>query len=230
MVSVIIPCWNIDSTLNNLTQICVQSIRDTSDVELILVDNGSTHGRDYMSDEADIYIRNQTNQGYVKAINQGFKLSSGDWVVFGNSDFKMSKGWVEGLQTLFDNNPTCGVVCPAVKGGMTIEDMPWEEQGTMGGWFMMRRSDFLRVGLWDERFFNLFGDFDYKYRLHRAGLLVFSTPYVVVEHYGSASISKFSGNKADHAKGKQLFLDKWKDDPEFEAFLKKNYGVTQALK
>ena len=227
--SVIIPCWIIDKTLLKFTERCVQSIRDTSDVELILVDNGSILGSEFLKSEADIYIRNQTNLGYTKAMNQGIVASSSDYIVCGANDFQMTKGWVKALREPLDEIDYCGIMCPHSKGNPKHETL-WQEHGTPGGWYMIKKSTIEKIGLLDERFFNTFSDFDLVFRMKKLGLWVISTPFITVTHYGEASLIKDIGRHEEHRKSMRLLIDKWGEDKDFKEFLREiNRESTQSL-
>ena len=92
LTSIIIPCYILpdkDAELLTFLKRCIESIRcHTKDYELILVDNGSPIGGEYMRDEADIYVRNQSNLGFAPAVNQGLKLARGEWLVVMNDDIE----------------------------------------------------------------------------------------------------------------------------------------------
>ena len=91
-VSIIIPCYLLpdkNQELLTFTQNCINSIADYVDnnpFELVLVDNGSPIGDDYLRGVADIYIRNQENEGFAVAVNQGLKLATSEWLVVCNND------------------------------------------------------------------------------------------------------------------------------------------------
>ena len=217
--SVIIPCWIIDDTLLKLTERCIQSIRETSDVELIIIDNGSPIGFEFLMEMGDVYVRNSTNLGYVKAINQGIKLASSNYIVCGNNDFQMTPGWVKALKEPLDEIEYCGIVCPHVD-GTPKRDTLWVEHGTPGGWYMIKKETIAKFGLLDERFFNVFADFDFCWRMGKLGKKVLSTPFITVTHYGEASLSKFRSRQDEWAKGRNLLMEKWKNDPYMEKMLK----------
>lgn len=226
--SVIIPCWILDDTLLKLTHRCVSSIRDTSDVELVLINNGSKLGKDFLKGEADVYIENPKNLGYVKAINQGFKYSSGAYLVAGNNDYFLTDGWDKALIDALDNISDAGIVCPHTRGEKP--DKPWVETGTPGGWWMIKRSLQRRLGFLDEDFFNVFADYDYLFRMWKqTKKRVYSTPETTVQHYGEGTLGKFPQRKHEYKRGQWLLLNKWKDDPNFFEYLNSAISAEEAL-
>lgn len=90
-VSVIIPVYNVKPYLER----CVQSVLDQTykDLEIILVDDGSTDGSGEMCDQLAnqthcIRVIHQENQGLSAARNTGIREATGEYIVFLDSDDK----------------------------------------------------------------------------------------------------------------------------------------------
>lgn len=101
-ISVIIPVYNVSEYLAQ----CLDSVRRQtySNLEIVLVDDGSTDGSDvicdyYASIDSRITVIHQQNQGQAVARNVGLELSKGEWVAFLDSD-----DWIEPTmyQELYD--------------------------------------------------------------------------------------------------------------------------------
>lgn len=93
MVSVVVPVYNAERFLVE----CVESIRSQtlSDIEIILVDDGSTDGSPQICDEyrekdERIQVIHQANGGSTKARNAGILASHGQYIGFVDSD-----DWIE---------------------------------------------------------------------------------------------------------------------------------------
>lgn len=87
MISVVIPCYNVATWLEE----CVQSVLDVgSDVEIILVDNNSTDTtREVMarlSHAAHVHIFQETKPGAPAARNRGLQEAKGDFIQFLDAD------------------------------------------------------------------------------------------------------------------------------------------------
>nr|MBP3597940.1 glycosyltransferase family 2 protein [Eubacterium sp.] len=88
-VSVIVPVYNAEKYLTE----CIESVlaQDYENVELILVDDGSTDGsRDiyekYATEHANIKICRQKNSGPAEARNNGIRHAVGEYLVFADAD------------------------------------------------------------------------------------------------------------------------------------------------
>ena len=223
--SVIIPCWIIDVSLLKLTERCIGSIRETyPDVELIIVDNGSPLGQGFMMEHADIYIRNQSNRGYVKAINQGIKLSSKEWIVIGNNDVMVRDGWLDELKKVFKNTKDCGASVPHFDHDPMQGEL-WEER-LVGSWFLINRDIINKIGLFDEQFFNRFSDLDYAWRMKKHKLKIYATSYTTAMHNCQASLDKIPHDteREEFKDGSRLLIEKWRKDPDMGKAIKEVLG------
>lgn len=99
MISIILPVYIIDQELLDLTKATYASIQQTDwdgeKAEIICIDDGSTMGQDFLQANSDIYIKGKVNHGYPWAVNKGIQASSGDLVVFGNNDIRVSPNWLK---------------------------------------------------------------------------------------------------------------------------------------
>lgn len=114
-LSIIIVNFNTKELLKK----CLESIFRVKEhesgrveMEIIVVDNGSTDG----SVEAiearykDIKIlRNEENLGFAKANNQGIKISKGDYILLLNSDTEVRSGALDKLVQFAEKHPDAGV-------------------------------------------------------------------------------------------------------------------------
>lgn len=89
LISVIVPVYNTEAYLER----CVKSIINQTyhDLEIILVDDGSTDQCPFLCDawaEKDrrIHVLHKENGGVSSARNAGLKVAAGDWISFVDSD------------------------------------------------------------------------------------------------------------------------------------------------
>lgn len=105
-ISVIIPVYQSEKYLRQ----CVDSIlaQTYKDIEIILVDDGSTDGSDkicddYASGYANIVVCHQQNKGVSNARNKGIDLAKGELIVFIDSDDFIAPQILECAVSAFDH-------------------------------------------------------------------------------------------------------------------------------
>lgn len=98
MISVIIPVYNVEKYLEQ----CVESVLNQTyrDIEVILVDDGSTDGSGAICDEyalqdARVKVIHKENGGLSDARNQGMEAAHGDIISFIDSDDYISSYFLE---------------------------------------------------------------------------------------------------------------------------------------
>lgn len=87
LLSVIIPVYNVVGTLRR----CVDSVlaQGIDDMEIIIVDDGSTDGSAVICDKYKsprVIVVHQANGGLSEARNEGLRLARGEFVTFVDSD------------------------------------------------------------------------------------------------------------------------------------------------
>lgn len=112
-ISIIIPIYQFTEELAELSRAMFESLMKTQgikDMEIIVVDNGSTMDMETLQKNATIYVKNKTNLGYPIAVNQGFKLAMGDIIFISNNDILVSPNAIEIAKEIFEKNPKVGSV------------------------------------------------------------------------------------------------------------------------
>ncbi|MDU1855539.1 MAG: glycosyltransferase family 2 protein, partial [Clostridium baratii] len=113
-VSVIIPVYNVESYLREtLDSIMSQTLKD---VEIILVNDGSTDGSQKIIDEYSEKFKNvvsiyQDNAGPGQARNRGIKAATGKYIAFVDSDDLLPEDSLEVRYNLAEENNADMVVC-----------------------------------------------------------------------------------------------------------------------
>ena len=115
MISVVVVNWNRATLLRN----CLHSLQKQLDIELeiIVVDNGSTDGSLEMlnSEFAEIrIIRNPTNLGFCTANNQGIAAASADYIGLLNNDAEADPGWAAALLRACQSSLSVGMVASKI--------------------------------------------------------------------------------------------------------------------
>lgn len=98
MVTIIVPVYNISEYLSA----CVESLRKQTcpDIEIILVDDGSTDGSSalcdtYACEDCRIRVVHKENGGLSSARNAGLDAASGEWILFVDGDDYLAYNAVE---------------------------------------------------------------------------------------------------------------------------------------
>lgn len=99
-VSIIVPVYNVEKYLRT----CLNSIQAQTftDIETILVDDGSTDGSGLICDEyaqkdSRFVVVHKQNEGVAKARLHGFRLSKGNYITFIDSDDTVESNYLEKL-------------------------------------------------------------------------------------------------------------------------------------
>jgi len=236
-ISVIIPVHNAPKEL----KACIASLEATARgiYELILVDNASSPAtRRYIASiKSAKKIRNSSNLGFAKAVNQGIKKASGRYVAIVNSDIVFFPGGLQGLAACLDMNPSAGAVGPFTNRTSGIQimdirnrkplhpgklkiysqalrlkfaDLSQEVHRLTGFCLMLRRQACESVGLLDERFgIGCYEDLDYCLRLRQAGWKLRVARDVLVWHREHSSFKSRGDLHALVLKNREVFVDKW---------------------
>jgi hypothetical protein len=219
VLTVIVVNWNGRQLLPE----CLSSLSNQSlkDVEVLLVDNGST-------DDSVSLVRSQfptvriltlrENQGFAAGNNRGIQESFSEFVALLNNDAVADYCWAERLlDTASDSR--VGIVASKVLlhsdhgrldsagDGMTTVGVGYKRGhlapsnsypsldnvfGASGCAMLLRRSMLADVGLFDEDFFLLYEDSDLCFRAQLRGWRCLYAPNAIVYHKLNASIRKFS--------------------------------------
>ena len=108
LVSIIVPAYNAEAYLNR----CIDSILSQTyrNIEIILVDDGSTDNTPVLCDEYSeqhkdiIKVIHKENGGVSSARNIGIDTASGDYYAFVDSDDWIADDFIETLYSLIKRN------------------------------------------------------------------------------------------------------------------------------
>ena len=131
LVSVIVPVYNVEDYLEE----CVRSIiaQSYKNLEIILVDDGSTDGCPSMCDalqknDSRIAVIHKKNGGLSDARNVGLDIASGEYVCFVDSDDYIDGKYVEKLLVALESTgadmSVCGYVNVRLDGTKDINEKP----------------------------------------------------------------------------------------------------------
>lgn len=117
-LSVVLIVWEGMRFLPDCLRTLSEDLRETSH-EVIAIDNGSTDGSaEYIAKEypAIILIKNGSNLGFAKAVNQGIERSTGEQILLLNQDIRVRRGAIGALLSKIESDRSLGVVGPKFVG------------------------------------------------------------------------------------------------------------------
>lgn len=228
---IIIPIWNQLA----LTKRCLESLHQKTGTphRLILVDNGSgEETRRYLESLSGspawkgVLIRNEENLGYIRAINQGLKVSTAPYVCLLNNDIVVTEGWLEGLLEFAKAHPEAGLVnClqnndPGQHFPPDLETFArsrvqgrsqWMElDHCTGGCLVIKREVIQKIGYLDETFGEgYWEDNDYSKRAQKAGFRCLRLLDTYVWHDVGASFQKTAERREKEKKNEGLYYQRW---------------------
>ncbi len=203
---------------------CFDSIEPlkNDDLEVILVDNGSTDGSVPFMKERYPWVRlveNKRNMGFSAAVNAGIRATSASYVALLNNDIVLEKGWFQSLAACLDRRPDAGLcaakmvlyhqrdVLDSAGNGFYLfstygigfnsrDAAPFNLEkrvfGACAGAAMYRRTLFDAIGFFDEDFFLTHEDNDLCLRANLAAFRCYYVPSAVVYHHHSATVGEFT--------------------------------------
>ena len=230
---IIIPVWN----QLECTKECIDSIKRSTryPYTLIIVDNASDdETRKYLealkkSDKNNVVlIRNEKNEGFVKAVNKGIRFDSkSEFVCVLNNDTIVTTGWLNEMSVVAKRDASVGIVNPssntlgqALPSGVTPEEFQKASKNTsgsfvkLGGAFgfcmFIKRELFKKIGYFDEKYgMGYFEDADFSLRAKEAGYKSVRALAAYVYHEEKKSFSVLPKPKKSFDKNKKIFEEKW---------------------
>lgn len=211
-MKVIMPVWMIDESFVHLTKNAIESL---GDVDLVIVDNGSTNGVGYVKNVAHAYIRNDENLGYAKAVNQGLERVKDEFVGIANNDIRLSPNWIEVVDEILEDSDDIG----SIHLRMIEYEEPFDlgkdtwvggkERWCSASFFVTR--NFQR---YDENYRNGGEDWDYWHRLRKEGYKQVYTNKAQYQHLDSYSRKRSPSQTEDDKYNEELYKEKWGMYPE----------------
>src|SRR6266568_4323096 len=215
-VSIIVPVFN----QFQYTHACLASLQTVGDkvaFEVIVVDDCSTDETTALVQrmEGVIYLRNETNSGFIASCNRGANKARGKYLFFLNNDTLVKEGWLTTLVDTFAEEPGAGIIGSK----LVFPDGRLQEAGGIiwrdaSGWnygkfddpkkpeynylrevdycsaaaLMVPRSLFQKIGGFDERYAPAYSeDTDLAFKVRSTGYRVLYQPLSQIIHYEGAT-------------------------------------------
>jgi len=218
-VTVITVTYNSKSFLQEYFESVFAADRSGLDLEVIVVDNGSSDGSAAWIREhyPSIRVVENDRNNYARALNLAIRESTGDFVVISNNDAKVRFGWLVALVFAAKSDARIGAVQSKIlfSDGLKINsvgvteieqfyfkdigfdewdngqyDQPRQVDYVTGGSLLLKRECLEDVGLWDEDFIMFMEDVDYSLRCRAKGWQLWCAPASVMLHRYHGSTSQ----------------------------------------
>lgn len=222
-LTIIIPVFNkIAYTLSALKALSKLSEAH----EIIIIDNGSTDETQFelskINNSNIKYIRNEENTFHSKACNQGFRVSTGDNILFLNNDIRIKSNhnnWAEPI--IAACNSVNGLVGPTM--GQLDNNLNFIKESNqqlsgnsyIGGWCIAANREIWNKldidgngQIWNEEFPFYFNDTDLSFRARKNNIPLTVVPLPDVVHFGKISAAQINIHKL-YTDGRKVFLKNW---------------------
>jgi GT2 family glycosyltransferase len=182
-------------------------------------------------------LLSEKNLGFAGGNNWGMRQSKGDFIYIVNNDTELTPDIIQLLLVPFFQNPSIGVVCPKIKyfddrriiqyagfremnpfTGRTSTigdgepdngqyDQPGTTFGAHGCAMMVKKEVIDKTGMFPEKFFLYYEEWDWSTRIRKAGYLIWYQPEATIYHKESMSVGKENPMKAYyHTRNRILYM------------------------
>lgn len=162
-------------------------------------------------EDINIHIHDNTtnNIGLVKARNELIKQCSCDFVCFCDTDIAPKFIDWRKIKIKLQEDPQIGIISPVTTKFSTINKLiEWQPKEYIScNMMFMRIDNFKKIGMFDEKFFVAYADWDLIKRVFLANLKILQHNTSTVDHFG---LSKNYTNKGPvWRKDFSTYISKW---------------------
>jgi len=242
-VSIVIPVFNqLEYTRACLASL--QAVQEQPRFEVIVVDDCSTDGTTEVIPQIPgvVYLRNDSNSGFIASCNAGGKTARGKYLVFLNNDTLVKPGWLTALLDTFKEERRAGIVGSKLlypdgrlqeAGGIIWQDASGWNYGKFddpskpeynylrdvdycsAAALMVPKALFESAGGFDSRYApGYYEDTDLAFKVRQAGYRVLYQPLSeVIHHEGATGGTDISTGAKKHQEiNRSTFAEMWSDE------------------
>lgn len=243
---------------------CLESLRtiDYKNFETVVIDNGSNDNQAATIKQKFPkikLIKNQRNQGFTGACNQGIKLAlkeGADYVLLLNNDTIVTKDFLAKIVEFYESSPDAGMVSPVVlyndrktiwfagakiqlgivrhiNKALSLKDLkskqPFETRFVPGAALLVSTKLIKQIGPLDDKYFAYYEDIDWCYRAKAAGYSSYVVPQTVIYHKKSASTGEGHRSKRNKIPAYYLARNSLLFASNLSTFKKVGYIICQFI-
>jgi len=227
---VIVPVFNAEGTIGELLDSLMKVDYDRDKLEIILVDGGSTDRTREIIQSYPVKLIVEKKRGLNLARNIGVKKSSGEIILFTDSDCVVPKDWIKRVVKNFRDKEIGCVggsvfryeenflsryadesVLPVLrrfKRRKVLEDVKPPMNFPAGCNMAFRRDVFKTVGEFDEEIHHGFDEDEFVERICKAGYKLVLDPEAIVRHKHRSDLKRLLRQTFSYGRGGALIFRK----------------------
>jgi len=182
-------------------------------------------------------LHSSKNLGFAGGNNWGIRMAKGEFVFIVNNDTELTPEILLKLILPFNKDPKIGVVCPKIKyfshrriiqyagfrkmnpftgrtstiGDGEVDegqyDIPGITYGAHGCAMMVKKEVIEKTGMFPEKFFLYYEEWDWSFRIQNAGYLIWYQPAATIYHKESLTVGRENPLKVYyHTRNRILFM------------------------
>jgi hypothetical protein len=182
-------------------------------------------------------LMSDKNLGFAGGNNWGMRQAKGEFIFVVNNDTELTPDILQQLLIPFSKNPSIGVVCPKIKyfanrriiqyagfrkmnpftgrtetiGDLEQDngqyDIPGATHGAHGCAMMVKKEVIEKTGMFPEKFFLYYEEWDWSARIQKAGYLIWYQPDATIYHKESMTVGKENPMKTYyHTRNRILYM------------------------
>lgn len=131
-LTIIIPIYNVENYIRKcLNSIVIDNVKFLDNVEIILVDDGSTDASGQIADRyamrySFLRVIHKKNSGVAAARNTGMNAACGDWIYFMDSDDWLEPGAIDKIQRSCNKHSDSDILLFDAYQNKEDVEKPWE--------------------------------------------------------------------------------------------------------
>lgn len=236
---IIVPVWNRPVETRNCL---VNLINHTTDARFIIVDNGSDRETERILEEFSeildhraILLRNDVNQGYVRAVNRGLARSDAGYLAVISNLSIVTDGWLESLTGFAQSRSDAGIMVPRLIRG-PVQKQPAKlppadppvlevDHASMAAMFITREAYDRIGGLDEEMDGGYWGLRNLSRRAYRAGLYTFRVNESIVFFEDHLPMGSLERRNLVLQRSIALYRERWGEPLAYSIYMPKEADI-----